>query len=73
MNATKRKWGANLQKVRVRIDEKFNVFTFLLEHLKIWQNRTCLIIKKEPLGSFFIIPLEKAPVKVLFLVFFEGI
>lgn len=32
MNATKRKWGANLQKFAYASTEKFNVFTFLLEH-----------------------------------------
>ena len=51
MNATKRKWGANLQKVRVRIDGKVQrvyVSARALKSGKIERNN-----KKEPLGSFY--------------------
>ena len=53
MNATKRKWGANLQKVRVRIDGKVQRVYVSARALKSGKIER-VINKKEPIGSFTI-------------------
>ena len=52
MNATKRKWGANLQKVRVRIDGKVQRVYVSARALKSAKSNV-FNNKKEPIGSFY--------------------